>query len=526
MRSTASAALRLQYYAGLFLAGLIVSLAVLLTQPAPGYMDADYYLYGGTRLVEGYGFTEDVVWNYLGDPDALPAPSHGYWMPAASVWAALGLWAWRGSAWMGGRVGFLLLAAFLPVFTAWFATHLTHNPKHGKLAGWLAVFSGFYLPFLSNVDTFVMYMLLGSLFILFVGRGGTAQTNKQIAGWMLGVGAVVGLMHYTRADGLIWLGIAGLVMMLTRRRFSTTMMAVFALLGGYGLVFAPWMLRNVRAFGSLLAPGSSRAVWLTSYNDLFAFPAEMLTVAHWWETGFAQIYMARMDALGLNLQTALVVQGAIFLLPLIIVGGKRLWGDMRVRVGLLAWLTMFVLMTFVFPFAGARGGFFHAGAAVQPLFWTLAAVGLDAFVSWGTQVRGWKPQAAYSVFGAGVIGLVALISGVVFTQRILPDDAQTVYLTYQQVDEVLVVWGAQPDDLVLVNNPPAYALSTGRAALVVPSSGVSSVLAAADQFGARYLLLDVNFPPTLENLYRDPATQSGLTLLGQVEDIVIYQVMP
>jgi hypothetical protein len=128
-------------------------------------------------------------------------------------------------------------------------------------------------------------------------------------------------------------------------------------------------------FGTPLAPGGSRALWLTNYDELYAYPVDQLKFSRWWRSGIKVILQDRFWALAQNLQTALAVQGSIVLLPLIVWGAWHHRRDFRVQMGLLAWLLTFVIMTVVFPFAGARGGFFHSGAALQPLFWALAPAG-------------------------------------------------------------------------------------------------------------------------------------------------------
>src|SRR5512135_2903505 len=60
-----------------------------LPQTQPNYMDAAYYLVGGQRLAQGYGFNDPYVWNYLDQPTALPHPSHLYWMPLPSLLVAI-----------------------------------------------------------------------------------------------------------------------------------------------------------------------------------------------------------------------------------------------------------------------------------------------------------------------------------------------------------------------------------------------------------------------------------------------------
>ncbi len=68
---------------------LLVRVLAALPQTQPNYMDAAYYLVGGQRLAQGYGFTDPYVWHYLDQPQALPHPSHLYWMPLPSILVAV-----------------------------------------------------------------------------------------------------------------------------------------------------------------------------------------------------------------------------------------------------------------------------------------------------------------------------------------------------------------------------------------------------------------------------------------------------
>ncbi|MEN6392277.1 MAG: hypothetical protein ABFD53_00485, partial [Anaerolineaceae bacterium] len=86
-------------YLALFIFEILIILLVGLFQKSPGYMDAEYYYSGGIRLAEGYGFSEEFLWNYLDDPQGIPHPSHGYWMPLASILAAAGMF-------VGNRISF------------------------------------------------------------------------------------------------------------------------------------------------------------------------------------------------------------------------------------------------------------------------------------------------------------------------------------------------------------------------------------------------------------------------------------
>ena len=73
-------------YTILFFLGLAIASGVASLQELPGYLDSDYYFVGGLQLVEGKGFTEPFLWNYLDDPAGLPHPSHTYWYRFHRSW--------------------------------------------------------------------------------------------------------------------------------------------------------------------------------------------------------------------------------------------------------------------------------------------------------------------------------------------------------------------------------------------------------------------------------------------------------
>jgi hypothetical protein len=507
----------------LFLLGLAVACLAAVFQKAPGYMDADYYLLGGLQLAEGKGFTEPILWNYLDDPEGLPHPSHGYWMPLTSILAAISLLLTPFRGFAGGRIIFLLLAGFIPPMTAWLAWGLLPDrdarPRRNMatLAGLLAAFPGFYLSFLTVPDAFGVYMLLGAGFL---GLISARDTWKK---W-LGLGILAGFMHLARADGFLWLGMA-IVTMFTEYGIRNTNF-VFRIpysVFGYLAVMTPWFLRNLSVFGTPLAPGGARALWVLNYDELFSFPVAGLTFGRWWASGLGELLRVRADALGQNLQSVLGVQGAIFLLPLIGVGLWKLRGNRAVQMGVLAWGLTLAVMTLVFPFSGARGGFFHSGAAIQPLLWAVVPVGLETFVAWGGRARGWRVAQAQRVFGAGLVGLAILFTAFIFGSRVLPNQEG---VGYAEVEQKLVELGAQPGEVVMVNNPPGYFLASGRPAVVIPNGDLNTWWAVANTYAVDFVIVDRNVPVEIR-LSLESLVQNGsgkFLLLGEVGDFQIFRV--
>jgi hypothetical protein len=553
-------------YGLLFLLGLAVALLPAALERSPGYMDAEYYFACGQQLATGQGFTEPFLWNYLDDPAGIPHPSHAYWMPLASILATMGMLASGVANFSAARVGFLILAGFVPPITAALAYSITQKRNSAFLAGFLAVFSGFYLPFLPTTDTFAIYMLLGGLFFLAL----SPLSSLPFPLTPLFLGLLAGLLHLSRADGLLWLPIALIATIYLNRSSPTTHRAsrttyhasritqevpsnthhetrnthygsrltlhvsritshASLILLAYLLIMGPWMLRNLSVFGTLLSPGGLRSLWLTNYDEIFSYPASILTFNHWINSGLKSILAARGWALGLNLQTALAIHGEIFLLALILAGVWRLRKDPRVKLGVLAWSGIFFAMTVVFPFPGARGGLFHSGAALQPLWWALAPVGLERFLDIGVEKRGWQINQARKVFSWGVVALALFLTTVVGYVRIVGDDNSSLAWNqtprhYSQIEASLGQRGIAKDEIVMVNNPPGYFVATGRPAIVVPDGDIHSTLAAAQRYQAHYLLLESNHPKGLDNLYQNPGDLPGLDYLYTLEDTHIFKL--
>ncbi|MEW6093175.1 MAG: hypothetical protein AB1531_04330 [Chloroflexota bacterium] len=508
-------------YLLLFLLGLAVSVAVAAFQPAPGYMDADYYYAGGLQLAAGRGFTEPFLWNYLDDPAGLPHPSHTYWMPLASILASIVPALFGPVSWFAARIPFYLAAACLPPLTAALAFSLSSRRSLALVSGLLAVFSGFYVPFLVTTDTFALYMLFGGLFFLIVNR-----KSSIVYSFLLGL--LAGLLHLSRTDGLLWLLMAFLAILYFRKpgqSLFSALSSLLSVLAGYLVIMAPWFARNEAAFGALLAPGGSKMLWLTSYDQLYSYPAGQLTFQAWWDSGIGEILAARAWSFGLNFATLFSVQGGIFLLPLITLGVWPLRKDKRVQLAVTGWLLTFLAMTLAFPFAGARGGFFHSGAALQTVWWALAPIGLERVILWGRERRGWHEVHARSVFLGGMVGLAVLFSILVLLLRIPAWGGES--SAYSQIDNFLVEQGMSGEDVVVVSNPPGFYLASGNQAIAVPDGTPVTVLELAQRYGADYLVLEEgSIPAGLISVYENPDAYSGLFYLGELEKARVFEIQP
>jgi hypothetical protein len=508
----------------LFVFGLLFNIGVAWFQAAPGYMDADYYFAGGLRLVQGHGFTETYLWNYLDNPQALPHPSHGYWFPLASILAAAGMFITGQQTFVAARLGFILVAAFVPPVTASLAYKITSRREIALAAGLLAVFCGYHAPFMPTTDNFGLFMLLGGFFFLLLPRGGRLSP--------LFLGLVAGLMNLARPDGLIWLafGVGGIFLLWIetkpRPKFLFFFYPAILFVLGYALIMAPWMLRNMSIWGTPLTPSGGRVLWLTRYDDTFAWPPDRVNMQNWLAAGWNSAIAGRLEALKLNAINTVAAQAGILLFPFILIGAWALRKDLRLRIAVFVWLALFFVMSIVFPYAGSRGSFFHAGAAFQPVWFTAAILGVDVLVVKARAHGRFTPAAPRLFRVSFILFMAALTVGLTYVS-VIENDWNQFRRTYIRVEQILVENNAQPSDAVIVANSPGYFVANGRSALIVPDENLESVRALAHQFGARFLVLEKSYyTDPMIPVYQNPETQPGLTYLGEFDEVRIFAIQP
>ena len=525
-------------YLLLFFLGLAMAIGIASLQSLPGYLDSDYYFAGGLQLVEGKGFTEPYLWNYLDDPAGLPHPSHTYWLPLSSILAAISMFLTGQHTYAGARVIFILMAACIPLLTARLAWDLTGRPLLVLISGLLGVFTIYNVPFLPVTDNFSPFILLGgSIFLL----------AKREEWWsFLLIGLCAGLMNLARSDGLLWIGLAGLLSLwkasdsakksisqLTRMQYLSQI-AFYVLrtfsfcLLGYLMVMGPWYVRNISIFGTPMAPGSSRILWLTNYNDTFAFPADKVNMQAWLDAGWKAALDVRVWALRMNLLNAFGAQGGILLFPLILIGVWSLRRDLRVKLAITGWSILLFVMTVIFPLAGARGGFFHAGVAFQPLWWAVAPLGLNRMTDALYRRNILTADHAGTVFQGLLVAICVLLTGIIIQLRILQQESwQMGEELYMRVEQFLVEQGASQDEIVIVRNPPGYYIVSGRPAIVMPPGGPNVLLELSAYYDATYFALESDgVLEEYQDIYENYEANPDLEYLGEVTGARIYALHP
>ncbi len=477
-----------RHYTILFVIGLIVPFTISRFQSLPGYMDADYYFAGGIQLAEGHGFNEPYIWNYLDDPQGLPHPSHTYWMPLASIVSAFGMWITGQTTYEAGRLTFILLSACVPLLTATLAFEVSRKTWLAMVSGLLSIFSMYYASFMPVPDNYALFMLLGGSFLLLAPR-----KQKWIP---IALGALAGLMTLARSDGLLWLGLAGLTVMWksvnredgSRNTFKEWFVLIvpagLLVMFGYLLTMGFWHIRSMNLFHSFMTPGGGRLLWLQNYNETFIYPAENLTREGFLKAGWDLALQNRIQAFNSNFSNTFAAQGEIFLFPFMLIGVWQLRKELRTKIAVTGWLLLFGVMTVIFPFAGSRGSFFHAGAAFQPFWWVAAPIGLDAIILWLRSRNQFTDKNAPYVFQGILVLLAIFMTGYLVNIRVLSHWAKDDNI-YASVEKMFQDNGISPKDVVIVRNPPGYYINSGRSAISLPYGGEFDHLASCPALWSR-----------------------------------------
>jgi hypothetical protein len=528
--------MRLRVLIILFIIQITIGFTISRFQSSSGFMDADYYYSGGIQIVQGNAAYEPFIWNYLDNPTGLPHPSFTYWMPLASLVASIGMILFHNTGYFYARSSFLILAGFIPVLSAWLAWKLTKNEKIAWFSGFTAIFSGFYIVYFSITETVVLYMLVGaSIVALLLSKvNATKPSTPHIFRWLL-IGLLTGLMHLTRADGLVWFAFVLIYSIWwcirTKNMFRLErFFAPLLIIVGYFLVMSIWMIRNIQIFTSLFPPGGLQTIWLTEYDQLFSYPASIINFTSWASAGIVNILRNIGNAVFLNLQSSIAVQGTIILFPLMAIGVIYSWKNKVVPFVLSLWLLTFIVMSFVFPFSGARGGFLHSSSAFQPVFWAFAGVGLQRFIDWGQKKRHWVSKTALRFFSTGIILICAILTGYVIIQNVIGSSFVDLkwdeeHIKFEKVESVLRLNGATTGDIVMVKNPPGYYVVNNRSAIVIPFGSLDTVYKAGIRYDAKYLLLDQDHTMQLDSFYNNKVSTLQFRFLTQVGTYEIYEIL-
>ena len=522
-------------YIFLFILEVIIVFLATTFQKTSGYMDADYYYANAVNIANGNGFNELFVWNYLDNPKGIPHPSFTYWMPLPSLISSTALFLSDNLSFPVSRIPYFLLSGFIPILAAHITLRISGDRKSAWIAALFSIFSGFYLIYIGLPETFLLYLLLGALFFE-VGMTLFEKLNRFTLKYLLFcaiLGSIAGLLVLTRADGLLW-AMAGFGLLIfairgwgKENRFWHGAWGILCFIVGYVLVTAAWYYRNFLVFGSWMAPGGINTIWLTDYNQTFIYPSSLLTFSHWTMVGVLTHAEDFISALWLNIKTLFIVQGEIFLIPFMVIAFLKYRNLRILKYFSFIFLFQFTVSTFIFPYSGSRGGYFHSGSAFQIVLWALAGIGFWSFLEWGVQKRNWKLIRSAKMFVPAIFFLVIFFTGTVYCQRVIGGElANPVWNQeheqYQSIETELINSGFSKNQMILIGNPPGYYVTTGRSAFAIPDGDLTTLIEVAKKYKIEILVIDQNHPQGLNSFYSQEKSQGGFTYLFNVGNFQIY----
>jgi hypothetical protein len=519
----------------LLLAALVVRLVTAALITRPGYMDTAYYATGAIRLAQGEGLSDPFIWNYLDDPVGIPRPGFLYWMPLPALLAAPFAALFPGS-FFALQLPFVLLSALLPSLTYAIARQVAQRRQIAWLAGLLMVFSGFFAPYWTLPETFTPFALAAALALwLATKRPGQRARDRLLLPALSG--AMAGLAHLTRADGILILPIVLVAPLFTiylrrmeERSPRNTRRSVLPPLArhlsfvilGYLLVMLPWFARNLALTGAPLPSAGTQTLWLRTYDDLFCYRCD-LSLRSYLDWGWRNILDSKLWAAGVNLQRFWAENCLIFLLPFTLLGLYRLRRQPPIALAIVFLGLIYLAHSLAFTFPGPRGGFFHSSAAALPFLNIAAAVGLDAAITWAARKRRWNVPQARQVFSSAAVLLALGLT--IFATAGKVSAWRSAYTAYEQIDRWLTEeQAASPDDVTMVGDPPAFWYFTRRPAVAVPNEGEDRLLVVADRYHVTCLVLDANHPKPLTPVYEGTAELAYLERLQAFDEFYIYRI--
>lgn len=263
----------------------------------PGHGDTCYYFHVAENLYKGRGFVCDYVWSYLENPSGIVppggAPSNAWWMPGPSIISFIGMWL-AGAATFATAIKAMAFFTSLYPAVVWWTAKVIFNDR--ILAARAALISVAFHLLVDQPAVTLSHgpygMIVGAALVLLAI--GPLTIKRGIL-----LGTLVGLGHYFRGDALTLFGTAGLLAIVRVRRdgFINILKPLGVAVVAYILIMSPWFARNMIVFGSPMAPGPGKALFLRDYTDWFGMP-DRLTFTKYKEHGYGPLIAEKTDEAG------------------------------------------------------------------------------------------------------------------------------------------------------------------------------------------------------------------------------------
>jgi hypothetical protein len=507
--------------------------AALIAYPVPE--DTAYYAGVARNIVEGRGLISDALWSYQTQPLTVPRAAFEVWLPLPSLLAVVPMAVAGAANWFRAAQVVSVLSGSVVAVLAWrlgadVAAEMRLPVGRARtlgvgtgvvasLLGPLVIYSA--LP--DSTAPFAVLVLAACLVMTRIASGYRAAPARSVpTSRLVALGFLFGLAALTRSEA-IWLGMAWLAIVwrglppgvtataaattavadpstagavaavtgdlasvrLIARRFERLRMA---LVPGFAaaLVFAPWAIRDLLAFGTPL-PGQAlnNALYVTDF-DVFAYH-DQPSLANYLAQGPASLLDMHLAGIGHNLFGVLIVPAfPIGLLGLLLL--PRVWRLESLRPLVLTALFTFAVTSLLFPVSTQSGTFLHSSGAFFVLLVVSCLVALDALISWVGRIRHWTRPVAWLGPAFAIAALIPLTGVSVSAISRQAADVQARYeaLPAAMTRAGLPLASAGP----VISNFPIWLAEAARIrTLALPEESPQDVLDLARQFGARVVIV-------------------------------------
>ena len=448
----------------------VLSAAFVVTQP--GFTDAYYYVDVARRLAHGQGLTADFIWNFLEAPgfEALPVPSHRFWMPLATVVQAAGIAALEPvlGTFRSAQAAIIAVAAFVPAAAYIAARSVGASARAALVAAALAGLGGFtFAPAWVTLDSFAIAALVGTFFFVAFARAAVGDVRAGAI-----AGALAGLLFLARAEGALF-GVALLALIVRRSsRGAGIAGTAIALLIGLG-----WLVRGLGLPGSP-AIALVKGVFLARYEDFFALTPSGTA-------DLATLIGVRLSALLSDLVVVLAALVLFLAVPLAL-GLRAGWRLPAVRAFAALALLIYVAEGVVWPLHATRGSYFHSLAAFYPFAMALVALGGETWL-------GRLELTSRRLIAFGTVAAVTILAVFGLTNW----DASF----NESYRARVAALDAIPPGPFLAIDAAAWRWISDRSVLIAPADGPDAAACVAVRYRAQSLVLEPAHFSAYQSLY-------------------------
>lgn len=461
-------------------AAIICRLSLASMAQHPGRADFSYYYTVAENIASDRGFEIDYIWHYLSKPTNITHYTNDYWMPMTAVLIS-------GSMQLLGTSMFTALlpsviAGLLLIAVTWAIGRLYKVSTFVQIGA--ACLIAFFPPLFRNsllTDSTVFYALFASVSICLMIQ---SRTNPR---WLIAAAGAAALAHLTRQDGvflLVILLVTGIRNRLPVTRKIGYLAVAFSL---YGVIMAPLCIINIQELGVLLPSGSSKAMFLTTYEDIYSFSRD-LSLSTYIKWGWSNIIRSKTAMTRLGGVIMYKTLGPVLTI-LVVIGSVKHWLRKRsdkdqppvfqpVAMGVL--LLGFYVLVATFP--GSQGGFQRSLLAVSPFLIIWAIHTLESLL----------PSRGLAIMSLAVLITFFAVQSVQASLGFMKSNAQ-LHEQLNRIEQIVrydaATRGIDQDIVIMTRNPWQVYHSTRFKAIQIPNDDLETIYRVGKQYGANYIIL-------------------------------------